>query len=56
MAQVSREVLKRLYLAENVKETMRAFDYRQRIRTRWNKINPKSVMEEIKQIDMKTDE
>lgn len=35
---------------------MRAFDYRHKIRTRWNKIHPKSVIEEIKDIDTKTDE
>ena len=55
MAKVSREVLRRLYLANNLKETMQAFEYRQRIRTRWNDINPKSVVEEIKEINLKTD-
>jgi len=28
MAEVSREVLRRIYLAENLKETMQAFEYR----------------------------
>ena len=55
MAKVSREVLRRLYMADNLKETMQAFEYRQRIRTRWNDINPKSVVEEIKEINLKTD-
>jgi len=34
---------------------MQAFEYRQRIRTRWNTIRPRSIIEEIKEIDTKTD-
>ena len=55
MTKVSREVLRRLYLAENLRETMRSFEYRQRIKTRWNVIKPRSVKEEIEKIDLKTD-
>ena len=56
MARISREVLKRLYLSNGLKDTMRAFDYRQRMRTRWNIIKPRSIAEEIKEIDTKTDD
>ena len=56
MAEVSREVLRRLYLAKNLTEIRQAFEYRQRIKTRWNTIKPKSVVEEIKEIDTKTDD
>ena len=56
MRDVSKEVLRRLYLSEGIRDTRRAFEYRQRIRTRWNVIKPRSVAEEIKEIDTKTDE
>ena len=56
MREVSKEVLRRLYLSEGIRETRRAFEYRQRIRTRWNVIKPRSVVEEIKEIDTKTDQ
>ena len=55
MREVSKEVLRRLYLSEGLRETKRAFEYRSRIRTRWNVIKPRSVAEEIKEIDTKTD-
>ena len=34
---------------------MKVFEYGQGIKTRWNNIKPRSVEEEIKEIDLKTD-
>ena len=48
-------VLDRLYQARNLKEIESAFEYRERIKTRWNSIKPRTVIEEIKEIDIKTD-
>ena len=55
MVRISKDVVERLYCAENLKEIMAAFDYRARIKTRWNTMRPKKITDEIKEIDLKTD-
>ena len=54
MPLVSRQVLERLYVANNLKEIINAFRYRERIETRWDSIKNNWVETEIRNIDMKT--
>ena len=56
MVRISKDVLDRLYCAENLKETMAAFNYRARMNTRWNTIKPRKLGKEIKEIDLATDQ
>ena len=55
MAQKTRKLLEGAYKANGAKEMMEVFESGQRVKTKWNNIKPRSVEEEIKEIDLKTD-
>ena len=45
----------RLYLADNLKDIKEAFNFRAKLCTRWDNVKPRSIKEEIDEIDLKTD-
>ena len=55
MKRISLNVMDRLYLADDIKEIKDAFRYRQRIKTRWDNVKPRSIKEELEGISLKTD-
>ena len=50
MREISLKVMDRLYLADSLYEIRAAFDFRTRIRARWDTIKPRLIKEEIQEI------